>query len=388
MSPSARSTVLLLLATWISYVLAECESYGMDFQDTGSYFINSLDTSPFTVVSQFDGCVDIANVILIAPNDDSWLCTDVSMTPDDTNQLSTCPITKAEMYTGLWRVVLLSNNGDGREPFTAERKINLVVDVQQTTTFVPTVTVESVSTPSVTTTLVVTDIDTVTKDPVTITAPSQTAKRTVTIRPPRVTKWVTSTYIRTVTTRSYTNSIVYSTKTATCSLPKKPKTPDPVADPLFLSLAQEATAAAALSPRRNTVKRDSKLSLEEVQRLRVLARRLQRRAPDSATITVTDTDTAHWSTITTTATAPTATTITEVSISEITSTVTPAPVTVFSGIATATVTAPTSTRTRTTVTKTTKTVTQTSTLKVTVTTTITPTQVTATCSAHGGVVVT
>jgi hypothetical protein len=32
-----------------------CLSYGMDFQNGGFYFQNSLSTEPFTFVTQFDG---------------------------------------------------------------------------------------------------------------------------------------------------------------------------------------------------------------------------------------------------------------------------------------------------------------------------------------------
>lgn len=36
-------------------VFADCQSYGMDFQNGGSYFQNTLSNDNFTFVSQFDG---------------------------------------------------------------------------------------------------------------------------------------------------------------------------------------------------------------------------------------------------------------------------------------------------------------------------------------------
>jgi hypothetical protein len=83
------SSTLVALATLLPYARADCAAYGIDFQNGQSYFINSADTSNFTTVTQFTGCTGVANVILVAPNEDSWLCSDISTTPDGTNQLST-----------------------------------------------------------------------------------------------------------------------------------------------------------------------------------------------------------------------------------------------------------------------------------------------------------
>ena len=56
MSPLSKFFALVLFS-W--EVLADspilCESFGMDFQDQGSYFQNNQSVDPFTFVSQFKG---------------------------------------------------------------------------------------------------------------------------------------------------------------------------------------------------------------------------------------------------------------------------------------------------------------------------------------------
>lgn len=44
-----------LLARYAESTSTECVSYGMDFQNGGSYFQNSLSSDDFTFVSRFDG---------------------------------------------------------------------------------------------------------------------------------------------------------------------------------------------------------------------------------------------------------------------------------------------------------------------------------------------
>jgi hypothetical protein len=53
--PSALSMAMSLVAIGASTVSADCVSYGMDFQNGGSYFQNSLSNENFTFVSQFEG---------------------------------------------------------------------------------------------------------------------------------------------------------------------------------------------------------------------------------------------------------------------------------------------------------------------------------------------
>ena len=67
-----------------------CRSFGVDFQDGGSYFQDITLTDPFTFVEEFQGCqADLAQNILVFPDGDQELCTDTPMTPDNTPQLAT-----------------------------------------------------------------------------------------------------------------------------------------------------------------------------------------------------------------------------------------------------------------------------------------------------------
>ncbi|KAF2706996.1 hypothetical protein K504DRAFT_384493 [Pleomassaria siparia CBS 279.74] len=142
---SLLTSALGLLALGARTVVADdsptCVSYGMDFQDGGSYFQNSLSSDDFTFVSQFEGTLislvccqnDTAANIFISPSGDQTLCSDTNLQPDDTNQLSTCPITKGQLYSGDWSVVIISNNGDAA-PIAYERDFSLSVGPQSTST--------------------------------------------------------------------------------------------------------------------------------------------------------------------------------------------------------------------------------------------------------------
>ncbi|KAF2103703.1 hypothetical protein NA57DRAFT_18329, partial [Rhizodiscina lignyota] len=135
-------------ALFAQRAVADCVSFGMDFQDGGSYFQNSLSTDPFTFVSQFEGkrsqmrsCNnDTASNIFVDPNGDQVLCSDTSLTPDDTNQMSTCPTDKDQLFDGYWSVIIISNNGNG-DPIGYERDFSLSVGPQVTTTYTPTVVI-------------------------------------------------------------------------------------------------------------------------------------------------------------------------------------------------------------------------------------------------------
>lgn len=130
-----------------------CHCYGIDFQNEGSYFINSQSNASFTCVSQFENSQgDPAYIILINDDDDDqWECTTVSTTPDNTAQLSTCPITKNQMSTGNWSIVTMGNNNNGTA-FAWERNFYLSVGIPETTTITPIITYTQTTTPSTTAT--------------------------------------------------------------------------------------------------------------------------------------------------------------------------------------------------------------------------------------------
>jgi hypothetical protein len=100
-----------------------CYSYGVDFVDEGHYFINSQSTEQFSAVSTFKGCNSgEADILLVDPNDIEYLCDDIATTPDDTKQLSKCPIQKDQMSSGHWLLLILGNNGDyPAQPFAWQR---------------------------------------------------------------------------------------------------------------------------------------------------------------------------------------------------------------------------------------------------------------------------
>jgi hypothetical protein len=125
----SRYLSLTAFAALLSSVISDdpnsiCYSYGVDFIDEGSYFINSLSSDPFTSVSTFKGCnQDMADILLVDPNDDEYLCDDIPTTPEDVPQLSKCPILKNQMFSGHWLLLVLGNNGDEAQPFAWQRGI-------------------------------------------------------------------------------------------------------------------------------------------------------------------------------------------------------------------------------------------------------------------------
>jgi hypothetical protein len=94
----------------------------VDFLDEEHYFINTLSLESFTVVSTFHGCnTGMADVLLVdIAGGNEFLCSQVPTVPEDTPELSTCPILKSQMTTGDWIIEVLGNNGDGN-PFAWER---------------------------------------------------------------------------------------------------------------------------------------------------------------------------------------------------------------------------------------------------------------------------
>lgn len=108
-----------------------CLSYGIDYQNGGSYFIDSRSMESFTVVSQFDNCEPDTTAYVLLVNDDTGdqlECSGVTTTPDLTNVISTCPITKSQMTSGAWSILVIGNNGGG-SPYAWQRDFTLTVGV-------------------------------------------------------------------------------------------------------------------------------------------------------------------------------------------------------------------------------------------------------------------
>ncbi|KAK6438866.1 hypothetical protein LTR95_004930 [Oleoguttula sp. CCFEE 5521] len=205
-----------------------CNAYGIDFQNGGSYFINTLSQANFTCVTQFEGCNnDTASIMLV--NDqtsDQYLCSDVPTVPDDVNRMSTCPIMKSQISSGMWSILALGNNANGN-PFAWQRDFTLTAAPQQTTTTYGTITQTVSSTPltSMITTSTVNYTSTV-ADTVTVTDPGATT--IITATPTEVTSTTISTKTFPFTRWTPRLTTVTETHTASCTVPPRPRYPDPV----------------------------------------------------------------------------------------------------------------------------------------------------------------
>ncbi|KAI7490153.1 hypothetical protein KC351_g757 [Hortaea werneckii] len=146
-----------------------CQVFGLDFQDGGSYFLNSNSSQNFMASYQFRGCNDaIADVMLVNMNNgDQYFCSSVSTVPDNSTQVSTCPVQHSQLTTANYSIITLGNNGKGN-PFAVQRDFVLNVGRQETST----VTV------SMPTTVTSNPINTVTSSFGTAPPPTQTITQT------------------------------------------------------------------------------------------------------------------------------------------------------------------------------------------------------------------
>lgn len=86
------SMAAFAIATALFFVTAlgkdtTCQSFGVDFQNNGTYFQDSRSTAPFTAIQEFSGCQDdVSYNILVEPNGDYVECSQTPTVPDDTPQ--------------------------------------------------------------------------------------------------------------------------------------------------------------------------------------------------------------------------------------------------------------------------------------------------------------
>jgi len=80
-----RGSILLLAIGFAVRAAAQCQSYGYDFVDGGSYFQNISSSDDFTFISYFEGCEGEGSItpILVDPNEDEYFCSDIATSPDD-----------------------------------------------------------------------------------------------------------------------------------------------------------------------------------------------------------------------------------------------------------------------------------------------------------------
>jgi hypothetical protein len=81
----------VLLLAFVLEALADCQSYGIDFTNGGSYFQNLSATDDLTFVTQFEGCEGEGSItpLLVNPNKEEHFCSDIATSPDDTSFNST-----------------------------------------------------------------------------------------------------------------------------------------------------------------------------------------------------------------------------------------------------------------------------------------------------------
>lgn len=361
---SLRSfTKVAALALAAKYVAADCVSYGVDFQDGGVYFQNSLSTDPFTFVSQYEGKFQInlfpksvltlsgcqnttAYNILIDPNGDQYLCTDTNLQPDDTDMLSTCPENKNQLFTGDWSVVILSNNADG-DSIAYQRDFSLNVGPQQTTTTTPTVTYSTTTTPLTSTTSTLTYTTTVVAATPTTTVPSTTVTRTYKVTPSKVTISTTTTLYTSTKIKAKVSVIkTTTTRTPVCHYPTVATTTDKTCS-VRITATPGAKKFRFARGADDYVLLDTERLVKERREFLAERNQIEKRAPDAETITITDTNTSDYPTSTLTFTEATIT-ATYLATETTTATTTPATVTIVKGKSTApavTTTLPTPTRT-------------------------------------------
>ncbi|KAF2706646.1 hypothetical protein K504DRAFT_385084 [Pleomassaria siparia CBS 279.74] len=391
---SSRFISLSALAALLSLVAADvnstCYSYGVDFVDEESYFINTLSQDPFTCVSTFQGCnPSMAEVLLVEPNGDESFCSQLNTTADNIPELSTCPVLKSQMTSGDWIILVLGNNGDGN-PFAWERDLYLDCGPQATVTVIPTVTYSITKTPTITSTITVTNTTTL-GPTATVTLPSATKIQTITPKPVKT----TTTYSYTKTKKIMSKELLITTKTVTasCTLPPKPSKPDKpctyrptlvnpsaLATPTgkahkFHRYSRKVDRAVDVEYARN---RMESAKLKRDRKAGSVAPLIQERAPDAPTFTSTA---AIPQNATTTMTAAP---VTESAFSTTTYTLQLPPVTVLDGMLTSTTTLPAVTMTRRVVVYTTITTTKTLAATFTRTTTTTPSASATACKAFGG----
>lgn len=71
-----------------------CQSFGVDFENGGSYFQNSFSDDPFTALQRFTGCTnDTSYNVLTDPRGDQRECSQTPLQPDNTPQLVTWWVT-------------------------------------------------------------------------------------------------------------------------------------------------------------------------------------------------------------------------------------------------------------------------------------------------------
>ncbi|KAJ9141739.1 hypothetical protein NKR23_g7708 [Pleurostoma richardsiae] len=209
---------LLGVIVLASGVTADCTSYGVDYSNGGSYYIDGSSNQYFSFITVFQGCsAESINPVFVAPNGDQYACSAISTSPSGAQVTSTCGIPYSQMSSGTWKIIVSG------QQIAVQRSITLTVGIPQTTTVIatPTIILGVTSTPRAQTVVTtVLQTQTLILVPSTVTAACNGATRTVTNFQPGQTVTLTSTVIRTQTDAqktSYWQTTV--TSTASCHYP-------------------------------------------------------------------------------------------------------------------------------------------------------------------------
>ncbi|KAK6005037.1 hypothetical protein QM012_007816 [Aureobasidium pullulans] len=307
-----RSTLLFAAASIGSRLAsAQCEVYGIDIQNGGTYFENSQLTVPFTLVQEFSGCDnDTANNILVDPNGDQYECSDTPLTPAYTPETVTCSDwPQDKLYSGDWSLVVISNNGDG-DPIAYQRDFSLTVGTPTTVTITPTVTATDLETS-------ISSVLSTTSSTITTTLVPQTTTKHAFIafaKPalyshPLSVQVVTKDFF-TVTKTQYAPQVTQTTVSAhaSCASATPNWKPDPIAKiqvTILKTILHQRTNSAKF---KRWEKDDAAAKQEFVDKRAQRLQGLEKRAPDASVVTVTATNTnefvtetsTQWTTITTT----------------------------------------------------------------------------------------
>ncbi|EPE30348.1 P-loop containing nucleoside triphosphate hydrolase [Glarea lozoyensis ATCC 20868] len=330
---------LYALASLVSYAIADCASYGIDFIDGGSYFIDNTLSKPFTFLSDFEGC-DSKTItpILVGPDEESYFCTDIPTSPDNTSFQSSCPIQQTAFTSGQWLIVIEGST------FAFVRTFTITAGTPVYTTVTGTATVGITSTPdAATSTTTSTSIGSTVLQPSTTVIPCKTLVLTNYEFPPPVTTYTTLNLGITINTGIVRKTgTTTSTITAKCTPNPFPRRQDPRMQKALL-LPQTTISPTNKNSRRADAHH---LGARDFAKRVAYNMALTRRGPDSPTSTVTITP-ASGPTVTLTTIAPTPT-FTQTSISTTIVTSTPPAVTSCKGLqmSTTTSTFPTFTFTR------------------------------------------
>ncbi|KAM7221354.1 hypothetical protein V8F06_003322 [Rhypophila decipiens] len=215
-------SLLLALLTLGVAAQSQCTSYGVDYQNQGTYSIDSTSNQYFSFITVFQGCSqETISPVLVAPDGNEYACSAIKTQPAGQQVTSTCGIPYSAMFSGTWKIIVAGNQ------IATQRVIQLVVGAAQTTwvTVTPTVVIGVTTTAGAKTVqTTIQQTQTLILVPSTVTAACNGGTRTVTVYPQGPTVTVVSTIFRTVTDGQKTSYVTTTaTATAICHLPTNKK---------------------------------------------------------------------------------------------------------------------------------------------------------------------